>query len=136
MNIGMKTERMQQQGQQVVQQVAGQPPTQPQCQPQYQQRMQPPTTTTTITRRRRGGGSERNLIGATISINKGRYRGMTGIVRERLFIRQYQLDTIPTPLLLDQLYIIKYPITYTPSSRNIDHAVDVDDDDDDDVQYK
>jgi hypothetical protein len=46
------------------------------------------------------------------------------------------LDTIPTPLLLDQLYIIKYPITYTPSSRNIDHAVDVDDDDDDDVQYK
>ena len=44
------------------------------------------------------------------------------------------MDTIPTPLLLDRLYIIKYPITYTPSSRNIDHAVDVDDDDD--VQYK
>ena len=47
MNIGMKTKRMQQQGQpqqgqQVVQQVAGQPPAQPQGQPQYQQRMQPP----------------------------------------------------------------------------------------------
>ena len=85
-----------------------------------------PTTINHTTARR--GGSERNLIGATISITKGRYKGMTGIVSERLIIRQYQLDTIPTPLLLVQLQIIEYPTTYTPSS-SIDH-------DHDDEQYQ
>ena len=70
---------------------------------------------------------ERSLIGATIYINKGRYKGYTGVVRERMCVRRMQVDTVPVPLSVEDLQVLQYPNTHTATASN---------DDDDHFQQK
>jgi hypothetical protein len=63
---------------------------------------------------------ERSLIGATIHINKGRYKGYMGVVRERICVRRLQVDTVPIPLVLEDVQVLQYPKTYTVTASNDD----------------
>jgi hypothetical protein len=63
---------------------------------------------------------ERSLIGATICINKGIYKGYTGVVRERMCVRRMQVDTVPVPLGLENVQVLQYPNTYTATASNDD----------------
>lgn len=63
---------------------------------------------------------KRSLIGATICINKGRYTGYTGVVRERMCVRRIQVDTVPVHLGLEDVQVLQYPNTYTATANNDD----------------
>jgi len=51
---------------------------------------------------------QRSLIGATIRIKKGRYRGITGVINEEQSIRRLQLDSVPTPLGFEDVAVLQY----------------------------
>ena len=53
-------------------------------------------------------GNERDLIGATIRIKKGRYKGLTGVIEESNTLRRFQLDTVDVPMGLDNVEILWY----------------------------
>jgi transcription elongation factor len=53
-------------------------------------------------------GNERDLIGATIRIKKGRYKGLTGVIEESNTLRRIQLDTVDVPMGLDNVEILWY----------------------------
>ncbi|KAL3808791.1 hypothetical protein ACHAXA_011175 [Cyclostephanos tholiformis] len=71
---------------------------------------------------------ERSLVGATISINKGKYKGFTGVVLEKMCVRRIQVDTVPVPLVLEDVQVLQYADTYTSTSSKDDGHRDSDGD--------
>jgi len=47
--------------------------------------------------------NESDLIGATVRINKGRYKHMTGVITEKQSTCRLQLDTVPTPVAFEDV---------------------------------
>jgi len=50
----------------------------------------------------------RDLIGAIIRIKKGRFKNLTGIIKEKQSIRRLQLNTVPTPLDFADVNVLQY----------------------------
>jgi len=65
----------------------------------------PITTSTTNSKEKPQPDS---IIGATIRVKKGRYKGLTGIILEKQSIKRLQLDTIPTPLRFEEVRVLQY----------------------------
>lgn len=63
---------------------------------------------------------ERSLIGATVVINKGKYKGYSGVVLEQMCVRRLQVDTVPVPLALEDVQVLQYANTYTATPNNDD----------------
>jgi hypothetical protein len=71
---------------------------------------------------------ERSLVGAIISVNTGRYKGFTGVVREKISVRRLQVDTVPVPLVLEDVQVLQYADTYTSTAgKDNDHRNNDDD---------
>lgn len=50
----------------------------------------------------------RNLTCATVRINRGQYLGIIGIITEKIDVHLLQLDTVPTPLTIRDVRVLRY----------------------------
>ena len=55
---------------------------------------------------------QRDLTGAIVRINRGQYVNCTGIVTERMDVHLLQLDTVPNPLAIHDVYVLRYPDSF------------------------
>ena len=56
----------------------------------------------------RNNTKKRDLIGATIRIKKGRFKGLAGVITEKHTLRHLQVDTVTAPVPHEHLEVLEY----------------------------
>ena len=55
---------------------------------------------------------QHDLIGAAVRINRGQFLHQTGIITEKMDVHLLQVDTVPTPLTIQDVYVLSYSSRY------------------------
>ena len=55
---------------------------------------------------------QHDLIGAAVRINRGQFLHQTGIITEKMDVHLLQVDTVPTPLTIQDVYVLSYSSSY------------------------